>query len=816
MGDLRYAVRMLSRNPGFALTVAGLLALGIGANTAIFSALNALVLHPLPVRQPQQLIRLVQTVPRVGAISSFHHDVYEALKHARTLSAVFGDAEWPVAMDDPKPAEQVRVHVVTPEFFDVLGVAALYGRTLTEDDAKEDVSAPPAVLSYGFWKRRFAGDVHAVGRTVTLRGHKFVIVGVMPRTFNGITTDTAPDLRIPIRAFPLLRFEDALRADGIDLEIAARLKPGVTMPQARAECFAIWHTAIEQAMHRMPNMTPDRIQSELSRGLQVESLERGVSVLRDRFGPALQLLAASAALLLLLMCSNVAGLLLARSAARREEIAVRLALGATRARLVRQMLAESALLAGLGALGGWLLAALSMPLLVNALPPMRDRGATQLTLSLDVVPDVRVLLFAIGISVATALLFGLAPAMAASRVNLDSVLRGARSSRAGGHRTALVVFQVAFCTVLLAGTALLGRSFRELHTIDPGFDRDHIVTFTVYPGISGYTPEQCDKLRRALLDRVRALPGVASAATSSRAVMRGSGIKTTLAPEGRKTTQADFLNTSLNTVSLEYFDAMGMHILAGRGFENSDSTAKPVRVVVNQTLAQQFFPGLDAVGRRLENGLQTSYEIIGVVNDAKYRSLREPMSPTLYNFGSGDLFVLCVRTHTRPEMLIQPVRRAMAALDPALPFVEIHTLAEEVDASTASEKLTATLASFFGLLAAILAAMGIYGLLAYAVAQRRREIGIRMAVGARSSDIGWMIGRQALTMVAIGVTAGLAAAWAAAPAIRSLLYGVTPSDGTSLGGAAAFVLLVSALATAIPAGRAMRVQPASALRDEHN
>ena len=817
MGDLRYALRMLARSPGFTLAVAGLLAVGIGANAAIFSALNALLLRPLPVRQPQRLIRLVQTVPRLGTMSNFEQEVYDALKErAGTLSAVFGDAEWPVAMDDPQPAEQVRVHVVTPEFFEVLGVAALYGRTLTAEDGREDTSTPPAVLSYGFWQRRFAGDEHAVGRAITLRGHKFLVVGVMPRTFNGITADTAPDLRIPLRAFPLLRFEGAFRGHGIALEIAARLKPGVSLAQARTECYLIWRSATEDALRRAPNVPPDQIESELARGLQVESLERGVSVLRDRFGLALQLLAGSAGLLLLLMCSNVAGLLLARGAARSEEFAVRLALGATRARLVRPMLTESALLAGLGAAGGWLLATLSMPLLVRALPPMRDRATTQLALSLDVAPDARVLLFAAGVSLATALLFGLAPALAASRVSLDGVLRGARSSHRGRRREALVVFQVALCTLLLAGAGLLVRSFRQLHNMDPGFDRDHVITFTADPGLSGYTQEQCDKLRRALLERVRALPGVVSAASASRAVMRGSGVKTTVRPEGQTITQADFLNTSLNTVSPEYFDTMGMRILAGRGFQDADRGAKPARVLVNQTFANLFFPDIDPLGRRFGNSVQSQFQIIGVVNDAKYRSLREPMTPTFYNLGSDDVFVLCVRTRTRPETIIRPVRRELAALDPALPFIEVHTLAEEVDASAASERLTATLASLFGVLAAMLAALGIYGLLSYAVAQRRREIGVRMALGARPGDIGRMIGRQALALVTAGTAAGLAVAWVAAPAIRSLLYGVTPADGMSLATAAAFVLLVSALATAIPAGRATRVEPASALRDEHN
>jgi predicted permease len=815
VGDLRYAVRMLAKSPGFALAVAGLLALGIGANAAIFSALNALLLRPLPVTQPQQLIRLVQTVPRIGVTSVFTRTVYEALKkHATTLSTVFGDAEWPVAMDDPKPAEQVRVHVVTPEFFDALGVPALYGRTLTENDAKDEPGPPPVVLSYGFWQRRFASDPHVVGRSITLRGQKFMVVGVMPRTFNGITADTAPDLRIPLRAFPLLHFNGSYRGNGIALELAARLKPGVSLAQAREECFAIWHATFEEDLERVPNITPDQIRAQLSPGLQVESIERGVSILRDRFGLALQLLAGSSGLLLLLMCSNVAGLLLARTAARREEIAVRLALGATRARLIRQMFAESALLAGAGAVGGWLVATLSMPLLVRALPLMRDRATTQLALSLDVAPDKRVLLFAIGVSIATAILFGLAPALAASRVSLDTVLRGARSSRRGRLRPALVVFQVALCTLMLAGAGLLVRSFRQLRSIDPGFDASHVVTFTIYPGLSGYTQQQCDKLRLALLDRVRSLPGVTSAGSASRAVMRGSGLKISVRPEGQPITDADSLDTSVNTVSPEYFDTMGMRVLAGRGFQDADRGAKPPHILVNQTFARQFFPGAGPVGRRLWNGLGTVWEIVGVVSDAKYRSLREPMTPTFYNLGSDDVFILLVRTRMQPESIIQPVRRELAALDPALPFLEIHTLAEEVDASAASERLTAMLASLFGLLAAVLAALGIYGLLAYAVAQRRREIGIRMAIGARPGDIAQMIGRQSLAMVALGVAAGLIATWDAAPAIRSLLYGVTPSDGISLGAAAAFVLVVSALATAIPAGRATRVQPASALRDE--
>ena len=815
MNDLRYALRMLAKSPGFTLAVALLLALGIGANASIFSALNALLLRPLPVRHPEQLIRLVQNVPRIGVTSGFVHEVYDQLKeHATTLSAVFGEAEWTVAMNDPQPAEQVRIHVVTPDFFDVLGVPALYGRVLTADDAKDNPGAPPAVLSYSFWQRRFNSDPHAVGRTITLRSHKFLVVGVMPRRFNGITTDTAPDLRIPVRAFPLLVFNDGFRGNGIALEIVGRMKPGVTLAQAHAECFAIWRATIIDVARRTPNATRDELQIDLSRGLEIESLERGASVLRERFGLALQLLAASAGLLLLMMCSNVAGLLLARGASRREEIAIRLALGASRTRLVRQLLAESSILAFLGTAGGWLVALVSLPLLMGALPPMRDRATTQLALSLDVKPDWRVLFFAIAVSIATALLFGLAPAIAASRVSLDGVLRGARSSRAGRGRAALVVFQVALCTLLLAGAGLLVRSFQQLHGMDPGFDRDHVVTFTANPGLSGYNDAQCEKLRVALLDRVRGLPGVVSAASASRPLMRGSGLKTTVAPEGQQITEADFLNASLNSVSVGYFDTMGMRILEGREFQESDLKAKPARVMINQAFVNHFYPRVDPLGRRFSNGVKSVFEIIGVVNDAKYRSLREPVPPTFYDVGSDNVFILCVRTRMRPDSIIQPVRRELAALDPALPFLEIHTLAEEVDASAASERLTAALASLFGLLAGVLAAVGIYALLSYAVAQRSREIGIRMALGAGPLDIAEMVGRQSMMMVVIGLIAGLAAVWELAPLIRSLLYGVTPTDATSLVYAAGFVLLVSLLATAIPAGRATRVQPSSALRED--
>jgi predicted permease len=400
-------------------------------------------------------------------------------------------------------------------------------------------------------------------------------------------------------------------------------------------------------------------------------------------------------------------------------------------------------------------------------------------------------------------------------------LRGARSSGGWRGRQAVVVFQIALCTLLLAGAGLLVRTFEQLHGLDAGFDRDHVVTFTADPSLSGYTAPQEQALLSALTARVRELPGVVTVALAGLGVMRSRGIGMTVALVGQQPSPADFLNTNLNAVSPEYFATMGIRLVAGRDFTGADDPkARPGKVVVNQAFVRRFFPSVDPLGQRFGAGppqrvVNLIFEIIGVVSDAKYRSMREPMMPTVYQLSHEfDSVVLHVRTQGRPEAIIQPVRQALTALDPAVPFVEISTLAEEVDASTAAERLTAALASIFGTIAALLTAVGLYGLLAYVVAQRRREIGIRMALGAQTVDIGVLVGRQALAMVAGGMVLGLGAAAAAAQWMRSLLYGVAPSDPGSLAAAAVFVALVAAIAIAIPVARAAHIEPAAALRQE--
>jgi predicted permease len=605
-----------------------------------------------------------------------------------------------------------------------------------------------------------------------------------------------------------------------NFEIVARLRPGVTIAQAQAECLPIFRASTEAYYKQFPNN--GSVEMELRRGMEIEPLDRGVSILRDKFGTALKLLVGSVGLLMLMACANVAGLLLARGAARREEIAVRLALGATRARLVRHVLAESALLTAIGAVGGVLIAWLAAPLLAGMFPPLRDLRTERLNFSIRFGMDTRVLAFSIAVSALAVLIAGLGPAVSAARMNLDSVLRGARSSSGWRSRQALIVFQIALCTVLLAGAGLLARTFAELRGVPAGFDRDHIVTFTTNPGLTAHTAPQTEALRVALMERVREIPGVAGVAIASRPLMRGSGIKMTVAPQGERASEKDFLNISSNSVSPEYFSTMGMRIVAGRAFAPNDSllTQPPLKVIVNEAFVRRFFPRAEPIGKLFGSAgtapAKGQFEIAGVVSDAKYRSLREPMTPTSYTIWKpgGDQLQLVVRTVGRPESVIEPVRRALASVDPALPFTEINTMTEEIDASLAAERTTAALASTFGAVASALAAVGIYGLLAYAVAQRRREIGIRMAIGARSTDIIRMIGAQTIVLAAVGIALGLSAAFLAAPWIRSLLYGIAPADPVSLASAALFVVAISAAATAIPAARATRIEPSIALREE--
>ncbi len=772
--DIRYGVRVLRKNPGFTLLVTGLLALGIGGTTVIFGLFDAVFLRPLPVRHPGELVRMVEHILKKGPpTSNFRFVYYEALQnHATTLAATFGEtgAYFHFPMSDPQPAEEITVNGVTPNFFESLGVRPLYGRVLLPDDASERPGMPPAVLSYDFWQRRFGGDPSVVNRrTLLVNGHRFVIVGVTPRDFNGLTVETAPDIRVPLRAYCLMANTPK---EQMDYELAGRLKRGVVLSQAQAECQVLWRSTMENYYRDIEKFPTKGIPGLLAHGMELEPLARGVSILRFRYGDVIKLLMACVALLLLIVCTNVAGLLLERAAAREQEITVRLAVGATRGRLIRQVLVENLVLAALGAAGGLGVAVGAMPLAIRALPPVRAYPSTVLVpLSLDVRINWRVFLFVLVLSLVTMLLFSVSPAFAISRSNLEARLRATRASAGVRGRQALIVLQIALCTSLLAVASLFVRTFRQLERVNPGFDTDHIATFTIE---LERKKDQAAVFLKTFAERVRAIPGVVSVGTSSVGVMRGAGVGMTVAPVGQRITPADFLNTSVNYVSPEYFETMGMHILDGRDFTPNDTPVPkrvgPIMVVVNGAFQQRFFPNVQPLGKLFGPGppgqvggvAGEEYEIIGVVNDSKYRSLRAPVVPTFYTPEiNPEEFVLNVRTRMRPEAIIAPVRKTLASLDPSVPFLEIHTLAEEVDNSIAGERMTAALASLFGGIATLLVGVGIYGLLAYMVMQRQKEIGIRMALGAQRDDILKLVVGQGFILTLAGLGIGVLGSLAA-------------------------------------------------------
>jgi predicted permease len=798
--DLLYALRLIRKSPLFSLYVIVPLALGIGLNGAIFMLLDAFLLRPLPVKNPANLVRVVQTVRNIGRRSYYRYDTFAAIEQkSTTLFDLIGYADWNVAARDASGASRIRAQVVTARFFTALGVQPLLGRFLTEADAFGNSASPPVVLSYAYWH----GHRKALGERLTLDDRPYTIVGVMPKSFNGIDVETTPDVRVPL----------AESDRKLEYSLAARLRSGISLEHAHAETESIANAVMD-----IKERTAVRDER-----LEIEPAARGVSLIRPKFATGLILLMCGVGLLLLMICVNAGGLLLARASARQGEIAVRLAIGATTGRLVRQWLTESFVLSGIGGLAGIGIALAIAPLLVRWLPALRDLSANTLTLSVDLRPDGRLILFAILLCAACALFAGLPATIQGIRGSLHSSLKAARSTSRQPLRWTLVALQVGLCTFLIAGAALLTATFRHLRALDPGFDRDHVITFSLDPSMARYTSQQATDLEARLVARVREIQEVQSAGVAMIGLMHGTGMKTTVAAAGQITPRSDFMNTSINFVSPEYFDTMGIPILEGRNFRPDEPQTKPEMVIVNRAFVRRFFSATDPIGQKFGNGTDKPVggdnTIVGVVGDAKYRSLRENIPPTYYHFRRRDSesvnpFILHVRTHGRPAGIIQTVRGILNTMDPRLPFYEIRTLAEEVDATLWAERLLAWLSGVFAAIAAVLAVMGVYATLAYAIAQSRREIGIRVALGAQTGDVLRLLSSRPLRFAGLGVLLGVAAFYVAAPEFRSVLYEVPPADPITLGAAAASVLAIAMAATFVAAWGALRVDPAVVLRDE--
>jgi predicted permease len=819
--DLAYAARALRKTPGFALAAIALLAVGIGGTAVVFSLADALLFRPLALPRPAEIVRMVSVLPGRPAISYFPYAYFEEWRaRTRTLSATFAEADVDASLMEGAGSRLVRVGIVSADYFSALGAAPALGRLPGSGDEWAAGGELRAVLSYQFWQTRFHGEPGALGQVLRLNGQPFVVAGVLPRGVNGTAVEGGPAIRVPLIAGKYLGRGDDPKGWG-DWEIAGRLHRGVTLRQAEEESVSALRAAIMAVESRTGPLTEGG-RTEIERDdYRLESIERGVSALRTRFGTGLRALFGGVALLLLLACANIAGLLLARAAGREREMAVRAALGATRARLVRHWLAESALLAAAGGLAGLLLAQVCLPVVNGALPVVRDVGNLLLPVSLDAALDWRVFAFTLAVCTAAALLAGLAPAWHAWRANLNDSLKSiAPDPRRARLRMLLTVAQVAIGTLVLAVSALLVTTLHRLASAPAGFDRDHVITFTMDTGFARYTAEQNRDLALRLEREARAIPGVAQASTASRSLMRGSGFKTAVALPGMRSGHE--LNASTNKVSPAWFETMGITILAGRGLAETDGAQRtPAPVMVNQSFVRRFFPQGEPLGRQFGVGRDqmatAAFEIVGVVSDSRYRSFREPFQPTLFSCFCGtrtgdSVFQLEVRSAGPPERVIAPVESMMRKIDPRLPFREVRTLRRDVDDSLWAERTLAAVGSGLSLLAAVIACVGLYGLLAYTLAQRRGEIGIRMALGARPADIGRATLLRVAAILISGAAIGIAAAVSAARLMESMLFEAGPTDWAAHGAAVAVMLASGLAAAALPAWRASHVDPWEALR----
>lgn len=827
--DFLHACRTLRKSPGFAIATVLLLSIGIGGTTLVFSAVDAVLVRQLPVSHPSGLARILALQHNRPPISEYPFLIFEQWQaRSRSFANSFAQSDLDVSLSEGLFAEPIRAEIVTGDYFTVLGVAPELGRLLTKGDEWATQDELPVVLSYDFWRKRFGGDPQVLGRVVHFNGEPFVVVGVTRKGFSGISVDSGPDVRVPFIAGKLLTVDGSRLKDPRRCclwEVAGRLRPGVTLDDAQAETVTSMQTAWEAATLARRPLTEDDRRWIRNQRLRVERIDRGVSWLRERFSTGLLTLMGAVALLLLLACANVAGLLLARVAAREQETAVRLALGATRSRLVRQWMVESTVLALLGGVGGLLVTGACLPLFQGVVPPIRNLLTEQLPVTLHVQLDMRVFGFALLMCGSAAILAGLSPAWHASRTDLASSLKvGTSDPRRVRLRALLVGIQVAISTIVLANAGLMVETLHRLDRMNPGFDRDHVVTFTVDTALQKYNQEQARLLALRLLQETRNLPGVSSAAIAARGLMRGAGLRTTIGLPGSRVSVADGLNTDLNVVSPGYFETMGMRLLTGHTYDNRDLRGlKPEPVVVNQSFVGRFFPTGNAIGQRVGTGagnnpVEPDFEIVGVVADAKYRSLREPSFPAMFECmrESGELqnlfFQLEVRTYGKPESVISSVEALLRRMDPRLPFREIHTLRDDVETSLWTEHTMARLGTSFSVLAALLAGIGLYGLLSYTLAQRRREIGIRMALGATASDIMRVTVLRTLAFVLVGVSAGLAVSIATGQLLRGLLYGVSPMDPWAGFSGAALIIATAATATILPAVRVARLDPSTTLR----
>jgi putative ABC transport system permease protein len=814
--DLRYGARFMVRAPGFALAAIISLGLGIGGNTAIFSLLDALLLTPMPVAEPDRIVTIYTSdfsSTRYGASS--YPDFQDFRQRGSAVAEVAAYRLTPVSMNAGSDTEMAFVEAVSGNYFSMLGVGPAVGRLLVEADDRADAS-PAVVISHALWTRRFANDPNVVGRTLQFNAHPFTVAGVAAHEFYGGLRGLSVDGWIPMlpsqALSPVGRDPWTTARGSRGLFLLGRLRPGVSVAQAQAAFEVIG----AQLYAEHPRAW--RTIRNVARPVSVVA-ERDSRVHPDLTGPIagfMALLMVVVGLVLLTACANVANLLLARAASRTREIGVRLALGSGRARLIRQLLTENVLLAAAGGVFGVLVALWLMSVLMSFKPPV------PIPIGLDLRLDGSVLLFTTLLSIATGLVFGLAPAWHASRTNILPVLKDDASlgrTRRSRLRRAFVVAQVACSMLLLVGSGLFVRSLLSARSIDAGFDPSNMIVMSVVPEVQGYDQPRGRALYENLLQQLTAVPGVRSATLAESVPLGIGGSRRGTAIEGYQPQPGEDTETAYNVVGPLYFETMRIPIVRGRSFTDADRASAPAVVIVNEAFARRYWPNADPIGKRLSaNGPEGPFrEVVGVTRTGKYNTLGEEPRPfyylPLWQEYHGTV-TLHVKTAGDPRAMMSTVREAIRAVDPTVPVFDVKTMDDQMLVALLPARLAGTLLGAFGLLALLLASVGIYGVMAYSVVQRTREIGVRRALGAQTNNLLRLIVGEGMRLAAIGFAIGLAAAVALTRFVTSLLYGVTPTDPLTFAGALGILTAAALVACYIPALRALRVDPVTALRCE--
>jgi predicted permease len=845
-GDLRYAFRSLRKAPVFTAVAVLSLALGIGANTAIFSLLDQILLRLLPVKDAKQLALLTMRGRHYGSNwggNAISYPMYRDFQDRnQVFSGMFCRFPRQLSLTFDGHTELSQAELVSGTYFPVLGVGAALGRTFSPTDDVTPSGHPVAVLSYDYWKTRFAGDRQVVGKKVVVNGNNLTIVGVAQEGFDGVELGSAAKIFIPIMMQPDLmpQNKEFLRDRRTRwVNAFGRLKPGVSDARAKAALQPIMHAMLEQEVLEPAFSTASAFtrQEFLKNIIDVLPGSQGRSYFRQALTTPLWVLMAITGTVLLIACANLANLLLARATGRYKEMAIRLAMGAGRARIISQLLTESLLLAFLGGAAGILFALWADQLLMAAYLPSDSQG-----LKIETTPDLRILLFTIAVTMLTGLLFGLAPALQATKPDVAPTLKDQAGAVVGGGnsalRKALVAAQVTLSLLLLIGAGLFVKSLSNLRALGPGFPAERLIGFQIDPTMNGYTAERAKLFYRSVTESLSALPGVQSVGLANLRILAGNEWDNSALVEGYTPARTgDHAEPFMNSISPNYFATMGVPIVAGRDFTEKDtqrvlhSKGRPPRnedfyvpatIIVNETFAKKYFAGRSPLGRHIGMGLdpdtKLDMEIIGVVKDIKYTNLRddipeqafEPYLADQYTFG----MTVYLRTTMDANQLFSAVRAKVHDLDSNIPIYDMRTTEEQISNSLSTERLIASLSAVFGFLATLLATIGLYGVMAYTVARRTREIGIRMALGAAQSNVVWMVMKEVLILVALGVGVGVPAALALTRFVRSQLFGIAPNDPSTLVMAAVGLAVIACAAGYIPAVRASRVDPILALRYE--